>query len=160
MSTPPPPPSAPIDTDGQPVLSVILLIAFTVVAASVAVALFRARQVLSKLTVGAWVAAAAPFVGIVLSVIGISVTAVSFVSLAVIIVWGVAVMFAVCGKFPYPKALHRAYANKYRSAGNFYLSQSQNGAAFTFFLKAARHSPWELRIYKSILRSLIWKPWA
>ncbi len=64
------------------------------------------------------------------------------------------------GKFPYPKALHRAYANKYRSAGNFYLSQSQNGAAFTFFLKAARHSPWELRIYKSILRSLVWKPWA
>ena len=108
MSTPPPPPSAPIDTDGQPVLSVILLIAFTVVAASVAVALFRARQVLSKLTVGAWVAAAAPFVGIVLSVIGISVTAAAFVSLAVILVWGVAVMFAVCGKFPYPKTGQQA----------------------------------------------------
>ena len=64
------------------------------------------------------------------------------------------------GKFPYPKALHRAYFNKYRSAGNFYLSQNRNGAAFKFFLKAARHSPWELRIYKNILRSLIWKPWA
>ena len=43
---------------------------------------------------------------------------------------------------------------------NFYLSQNENRMAFRYFIKAAWHRPTELRIYKSILRSLIWKPWA
>lgn len=99
MSSPPPPPLAPTEANGQPALSIVMLVAFTVVAASVAVALFRARQVLSKMTAGAWVAMVAPFVGIVLSAIGISVSAIAFVSVAVLGVWLVAVLIVVSGKF-------------------------------------------------------------
>ncbi len=64
------------------------------------------------------------------------------------------------GKFPYRRSLQRAYFSKYRSAGNFHLSQKNNWAAFKFFLKAARHCPLDLRIYKNIVRSMIWNPWA
>jgi len=62
------------------------------------------------------------------------------------------------GNFPNKKSLKRAYFGKYRTAGNFYLSQQKYWTAFKYFIKAAKHRPFEPRIYKSIMRSLIWKP--
>ncbi len=61
------------------------------------------------------------------------------------------------GKFPNKQSVNRAYFNKYKAAGNFQLQQGQNAAALKYFMKAAKHRPFDFAIYKSIVRSILWK---